>query len=244
MSARRFCAVLFDLDDTLYEERQYFRSGFSVIARSLQARGFGNSDETCALLEQFHHNEGRQKVLQKLAVRLGFPADWIPGLVDQFREHVPEIQLASDSTSVLQRLRANYRLGCVTDGWHAVQQRKTAALGVESLMDAIVFSDELGRAFWKPDARPFLVCCERLGVRPQEAVFVGDNPERDIAGAHAAGLYTVRLRRTGGYFGASECSNVHATDTEITSLEELPRILDALESAGPLAAKSSYTTGA
>lgn len=241
MSTRRFHAVLFDLDDTLYEERQYFHSGFSVVARSLQARGFGSSVETCALLEQFHHNEGRHDVLQKLALRLGFPADWIPELVEQIREHVPEIALAGDTVGVLQQLRANYHLGCVTDGWHAVQQRKTVALGVASLMDVIVFSDELGRAFWKPDARPFVLCCERLGVRPQEAVFVGDNPERDIVGAHAAGLYTVRLRRTGAYFGESECSDAGATGAEITGLDQLPGILDALESRRPNSAQPIHT---
>ena len=57
-------AILFDLDDTLYEERQYFRSGFSVAARELERRGVGKVEETVRLLEHLFLHESRERVFR------------------------------------------------------------------------------------------------------------------------------------------------------------------------------------
>jgi len=231
MKAARIKAVIFDLDDTLYEERQYFRSGFAVVAQTLEQRGFGSGGRIALLLDNFHHAEGRQEVFQKLAVRLGFPENWVPELVELFRSHQPAIELAAEVRELLVRLRDVYqlRLGCVTDGWLAVQRRKVDALNVEPLLDVLVIADELGRNFWKPHPHPFHTCCTRLGVEPEEAVFVGDNPERDILGARRAGLATVRLRRPGAYFEAMETVNAEARpDFEISRLTELERLFGRL----------------
>lgn len=217
-------AVIFDLDDTLYEERQFSRSGFAVVAEHLEQRGIGPRERTAELLDHFHHAEGRQQVFQKLATRLGFPEGWVPEIVKLFRSHRPVIEMAADAHELLTRLRATYRLrlGCVTDGWLAVQQRKIEALGVEPLLDALVIADEWGRDFWKPHPKPFHTCCARLGVEPSEALFVGDNPERDMVGAHRAGLTSIRIRRPGGYFEATEFGGTEARpDFEIRQLTEL-----------------------
>lgn len=224
MRTAKLKAVIFDLDDTLYEERQFFHSGFVVVAAYLEQRGIGPAGKTTELLDHFHHAEGRQQVFQKLAARLGFPEDWVAEIVELFRSHYPVIGLAADALEVLPRLRASYRLrlGCVTDGWLAVQRRKIEALKVEPLLDALVIADEWGREFWKPHPQPFHTCCARLGVEPNEAVFVGDNPERDMVGARRAGLASIRIRRPGGYFAEAEFVGTEVrADLEIRQLTEL-----------------------
>jgi putative hydrolase of the HAD superfamily len=215
-------AILFDLDDTLYEERQFFRSGFSWVARMLEERGRGAHEQTLALLEQWHHGESREGVFQKLAARLDFPEAWIPELVLAFRSHEPVISLAPDAADVLPRLRDRYRLGCITDGWAAVQRRKLAALGVTPLLDAVVVADDFGRDRWKPHPFPFQRCCELLAVDPADALFVGDNPFRDLPGALRAGLRTARIRRDGAYFAAAEAETARlVADLDVRDLFEL-----------------------
>ena len=232
MSTARFKAVIFDLDDTLYEERLYFRSGFSVVAKYLEQRGVGPCGKTAELLDGFHHLEGMQRVFQKLAARLGFSEDWVPEIVELFRSHRPVIELAADARELLPRLHASHRLrlGCVTDGWLAVQRRKVEALGVEPLLDTLVIADEWGgRDFWKPHPKPFHTCCARLGVEPGETVFVGDNPERDMVGARRAGLASIRIRRPGGYFTTAEFGESEArSDFDIRQLTELEPLLARL----------------
>lgn len=230
MSAPRLRAILFDLDDTLYEERLFFRSGFRHVATVLWGRGLAPVEDLCQRLEFLHHHLDRATVFQHLAADYRFPTDWIPELVALFRDHPPDIQLAADTLEVLPRLRASYRLGCVTDGWGQVQRRKVAALGVEALLDVIVFTDDHGREFWKPHPRPFLDGCAALGVAPAEAVFVGDNPARDMVGAAAAGLRAVRIRRPGAYFTArQDPPNLPRGQPEITDLRGLAGILAHLE---------------
>ena len=64
-----------------------------------------------------------------------------------------------------------------------------AGLGLAAHLDAVVLPSEAGTA--KPDPRIFGLALERLGVSPAEAIFLGDDAERDLAGARAAGLRAV-----------------------------------------------------
>ena len=219
-------AIIFDLDDTLYEERDFFRGGFAAVAEELTRRRVARAEHAAAMLEYYHHAESRGGVFQKLAAELGFPPEWIPELVARFRAHEPRIQLASDAAAVLPRLKTRFRLGCVTDGWAEVQRRKISALGVSTYLDAMLVTDELGTEFWKPHARPFQECCRLLGVDPSATLVVGDNPERDIAGARNAGLRSVRIRRSGGYFANKEFTELmHQADFEVSDLHALDDLL-------------------
>ncbi len=218
-------AVIFDLDDTLYEERQFFRSGFNAVAEFLAKRGIGPASDVVQALEHFHHQEGREQVFQKLAVRMGFPPEWIQEMVSVFRQHRPAIHLCEDARTVLPRLRQRFRLGCVTDGWAAVQRAKLAALGVAPPLDAVDVAADFGRPFWKPHPLPFQKCCVALGVPPEEAVFVGDNPERDLAGARSAGMLAIRMRRAGSYFEFRATGSPAAAIAEVRDLFQLEEVL-------------------
>ncbi|HEX9821813.1 MAG TPA: HAD family hydrolase [Methylomirabilota bacterium] len=223
-------AVLFDLDDTLYREDDFACSGFGAVAQELESRGVGRAAALHGMLASIHVTEGREHVLDKLAARLNFPGDWVPGLVERYRAHVPTITLAPDAVRALARLRGRYRLGCVTNGWAAVQRRKIAALGLGTLLDAIVVADDHGRRHWKPSPLPFLHCCRLLGVSPAESVHVGDDPERDVRGARNAGIASVRVRRE-----PADCPDDARPACEVLSLDELERVLDDLNRAGPAA---------
>ncbi len=217
-------AILFDLDDTLYLEGQFFRSGFAAVALKLESEGVGTAGEIFKVFESIHFLEGREQVFDKAATRIPFPADWVPELVELFRAHDPDINPAPEVVDSLRRLRSKYKLGLVTDGFSQVQRRKIAALGIEKSLDAIVIADDFGREHWKPSPFPILTCCERLGSSPWEAVFVGDNPERDIAGALNAGAIPVRIHRPGSYFyDPSKIEN--ASHPNIASLLELETLL-------------------
>lgn len=219
-------AVVFDLDDTLYNERDFFRSGFTAVAQVLKERGVQDAAAAVSWLEQYHHNESRSGVFQKLAGQLGFSPEWIPALVSVFRSHRPAIRLADDALEVLPRLRESFRLGCVTDGWAAVQRGKIEALGISGMLDAIVIADDHGRDYWKPHARPFLECCQSLGVAPAEALFVGDNPERDLLGAHNCGMPFVWIRRPGACFSLQGPANPGMMPRcEVADLRELEQWL-------------------
>jgi putative hydrolase of the HAD superfamily len=218
-------AVLFDLDDTLYAEADYVRSGFAAVADELADRGHGDASEMSALFASIHFGEGRDYVFNKAAARIGFPESDIGGLVAVYREHRPRgLAFHDEVVDVLARLRSTYRLGVVTDGWTVIQSNKVAALGLRDHVDHVFLTDSLGRAHWKPHPLPFARTLEALGASANEAIFVGDNPERDVAGARAAGLGAVRIRRGDAYFGEVEDEALKA-DHDVRDLLELEALL-------------------
>lgn len=91
----------------------------------------------------------------------------------------------------LTHLSALVPVGIVTDGDPRIQRAKLHALDLR--VKLFVCSDEMGREFRKPHVFPFKRAAVVLRVRASDCVFVGDDPGRDIAGATAAGMRTVRV---------------------------------------------------
>jgi len=216
-------AVLFDLDDTLYPEWQFYESGFATVATELARRGVGDEALLRKRMEFLHHHQGRGGVFDHLAQEFHFPPEWVPALVRLFHEHRPRVHLPNESVATLKELRPHYRLGIITDGHAAVQRRKIRALDVESLVDAVVVTDDRGRAYWKPHPQPVLDCCALLNVNPRDAVLVGDNPERDVLAAQSAGVAGIRLRQ--GHFHNCDAPPGLQCFCEIQSLGDLPTVL-------------------
>jgi putative hydrolase of the HAD superfamily len=189
-------AVLFDLDDTLYPEREFVDGGFRAVGRFL-APHVGRSLPTIVRrLRALHDRDGRGRLFDTLLAELGRPHD--PDLVLAallaYRTHHPHLTPFPDVAETLDRLRkGDMATGLVSDGLSAVQARKLASLpAVARRLDIIVMTEELGPANAKPSPVPFRVACLALGVAPERAVYVGNDPRKDFAGARAAGLATIR----------------------------------------------------
>jgi putative hydrolase of the HAD superfamily len=210
-------AFLFDLDDTLYPEQQFVRGGLRAVARRLAARFDREADAVERELVEILARDGRGKVFDTFLARRGIAAaGLVPALVRAYREHTPELSLDPEALPLLARLRAlGLRLGLVTDGLAAVQRRKIAALGLDAWFEAIVCTDELGPDQAKPSPRPFLAALARLGVAPQEAYHVGNDPTRDVAGAQAAGLRAVLIASD------ASCPRAVTPDLVVRRLSEL-----------------------
>ncbi len=137
---------------------------------------------------------------------------------------VPGTVVFSDAPPILETLRkAGVKLGIVTNASQTMAMRD-AELEAHGLLD--FFPDcRLSAAdvgYIKPDRRIFQCALERLGTAPAETVFIGDNPEADIAGALSVGMKAVlRLGRRDQ--GDGELADFQP---RLRSLEQLPAILD------------------
>lgn len=121
------------------------------------------------------------------------PAD----VATAYREAVAEATTPIDGAEALVRtLAEEYAVGLLTDGPTRAGRSKLRALGWSDLFDAAVVTGEVSDG--KPDPRGFEVVCERLGVTPDQAVYVGDDPDLDVAGATAAGMAVVQVLYEGG----------------------------------------------
>jgi putative hydrolase of the HAD superfamily len=184
-------AVLFDLDGTLYDrdalanelfERQYrvFEAELAGVSRERFLRDAHEMDE---------HGHGEKQSGYVRLVRSWQLDDGLASrLCDHFFTALDELLAPSaEAAETLRALRARgHKLGVITNGPSPLQRRKLARLGLERWFDSIVVSGEEGVR--KPDAEIFRRALARLDVAAHEALFVGDHPVADVAGAHGAGL--------------------------------------------------------
>lgn len=224
-------AVLFDLDDTLYPEREFVLSGFRAVA-SWSERRFGiPADTSLPQLTRLYEDGIRFKTFDMwLAAHHSGTSVPIADLVRVYREHTPVLHPFPDTMRTLETLRGRYRLGLLTDGVRAVQEKKVAALGIARYFQTITYSDALGRDAWKPSPTPYRATLQALQVEPEAAVYVGDNPAKDFLGARRAGMRSIRIRRLQcEHTDAEYPSQDHVPDCSIVTLDELPAALHRME---------------
>lgn len=135
----------------------------------------------------------------------------------------PGVRAFEDAGMVLQTLcAAGIRTGLVTNTSLPMWMRdvELSAFGLKQYLEVRLTAGDVGKL--KPHPKPFLVAADHLGVKPEEAVFVGDQLFYDIAGARAAGLRAVWIRRG---LNNDDDGSVKP-DATIDALVELFNILD------------------
>lgn len=217
--ARR--ALIFDLDDTLYPERRFALSGFAAVASHVERVDGVPAATSMRVLVTALARRHRASAFQRLAEAAGLGTPRIDEWIEVYRTHTPRLRLARAVRRLLVDLRQHWPLAVVTNGLKDVQQRKVAALGLDRLIDTIVFAGLPGEG-GKPAPEPFHAACEALGVEPACAVHVGDDLIYDVRGARGAGLRTIQLRRRGRHVTSSDA------DAVIERLSDVPAVAERL----------------
>ncbi len=223
--------VIFDLDDTLYDEIEYCKSGFAAVAEFLaELTGTPSAGHIfTALWSQFtagNHTRSFNAALDEL--EMSYDDKFIRELVDVYRNHVPRITLPEDSREVLGELRTKYTLALLTDGFLPAQQLKVRALGIEDCFKSIVYTEQLGRGFWKPSPVGFERIMQDLDEQPQNMVYVADNEEKDFIAPNKLGFLTIQLIRLAGVHKSISRQSGAAAQHVAHQIRQLPAILEQL----------------
>lgn len=218
----RVDCLLFDLDDTLFDQMHYLQGAFRAAADTCGTEFASRLARAMVqVTEELGSSCGRifDEALRREAVNLDDAA--IRRMVGAFRAHQPEqLSCFPGVREGLVELSQRWPLGLITDGPVETQVAKLHALGIEPLFSAVVLSDKIGgRTTRKPSPVPYRAALDTLGVRPERAVYVGDNPTKDFVGARALGMATVRIRT--GEYRHLEAQPGHEADWVLDSLVEL-----------------------
>lgn len=198
----RLQMVVFDLDDTLYPEKDFVRGGLEAAARRLderQGRPTGALEVFLEILER----RGVDHLFDQGLPDMGVPPepDLIRDLVEAFRNHKPRITPHAGVTDLLQRLvDRGARLGLITDGPLPVQRGKWDALGLTVPFDPVLFTDGLGgRERWKPHPAAFQEVQQQTGLSGKALAMVGDRPDKDFPAPDSLGWRTLRVMYPGSF---------------------------------------------
>jgi putative hydrolase of the HAD superfamily len=196
-------AVLFDLDDTLFDHRRSARAALRTVherhAADLEFEAFERHH--AIYLEEMHlevlagrlglddaRRERFRRVFQALGVTLD--AAEVDRVASAYRSGYMEARRALDgSAALLAALRPHARIAIVTNNLLEEQQDKLKFCGLAPFVDVLVASEEAGVS--KPDPEIFRIALDRVGAAADDAVMVGDSWANDVAGARAAGIRAI-----------------------------------------------------
>lgn len=214
--------LIFDLDDTLYDETTYVRSGFKAASEYLSTEyKLSNKNINIQLLDEFKLGRGKifDNVLQQNNI---FSKKLVKKCLSIYRLHLPEISLSKSAENCLKRFD-KYPLYIVTDGNKVVQYNKIKALGLENQVKSFYITHRYGIHNSKPSPYCFLKICEREQVLPEKVVYIADNISKDFVGIKPLGFKTIQVK-TGQYASIKKPVEYHA-DLQIDSLDELTELL-------------------
>lgn len=230
-------AILFDLSGTLIEEysdvlntkQGYYEILFKAIHSSLEKDGI--SVDWTLFKDHYEQVRTKQKMISEQTLReydmcerisdtlhffnhdLPPTSDIIRRAIDTYMNiYIGFIQTKESAHDILKTMAVKYKLGLVTNfAYYPAVYRILDQFDLRRFFKVVVISGEVG---WKkPSLRIFEVALSQLSIKPEEAVFIGDDYEVDIIGAKKVGMKTILLSK--------EPINNEKADVKIKHLKEL-----------------------
>lgn len=197
---RSIKGVIFDLDDTLYSEKQYIKSGYKKIGEFL-----GREEAEEKLWEYF---EGGKQAVDEYLAEIGMKEKKSECLM-VYRNQVPEIELYDGVKELIHELKQKgVKVGIITDGRTEGQKAKLKALGLDKMIDDIIITDELGGIqFRKPNDISFRIIQNRWRLSFEQIIYVGDNPNKDFQAPKQLGMRWVCYDNKDGLYSQNRLQN-------------------------------------
>lgn len=182
---------IFDLDDTLYDERQYVDSGLRAVARFAADRWQLDEDISYQTMQTLLDSKGRGHIFDDLLAPYGLATKAnVKACVSCYRLHQPQISMQQHH-ELLQQLPKPLYL--VTDGNKIVQQKKVQALGIEHYFERVFITHRFGIKHAKPSTYCFELIKKVERCNWEDMTYIGDNPAKDFVNLNKLGMKTVRV---------------------------------------------------
>jgi putative hydrolase of the HAD superfamily len=211
--------LVFDLDDTLYPEITFVKSGFKAVADYLQINYGCNKDEvyhyTLQLLKKNGRGEIFNDVLKKYEL---YSNQLVKKCIRIYRLHKPHIELCAEAVKCLKRF-SHFPVYIVTDGNKIVQANKVKALQLQNFVKHIYITYRHGLKYSKPSPYCFKLIAKKEKTSFDKIIYIGDNPVKDFIGIKPLGFKTVRLLQ--GNFKDVKADDEHEAHITIRNLNEL-----------------------
>lgn len=210
-SKGRIKGVIFDLDDTLYSEKEYVWSGYKAVSEYLG----GRYEEKLA-----HYFEAGKLAIDELLKELGceYKKEKVLGV---YRRHKPDIHLYDGVKEIFEGLRnRGIKIGIITDGRPEGQRNKLEALGLD--VDDVIITDELGGVqFRKPCDIAFRMMAIKWRLDSADIIYIGDNPSKDFQAPQQLGMRSIWFKNQDGLYQDCVESNIPCIESFIDLREVL-----------------------
>jgi len=190
--------IIFDLDNTLLDFWRFKRESAIAAAKAMRKHGWKLSEkETVKRIFAIYHTKGieYQKTFAKLVYGQGYKGNEAEriqqaAILAYSRKKMGSLKAYPGIKQALSKLKKRgYKMAVLSDAPRNKAWQRLILTGLDKYFVKVGTFHDTGKQ--KPDKAPFLAMCKKLKAKPKECIFVGDNPERDIAGAKAVGMRTI-----------------------------------------------------
>jgi len=223
-------AILFDLDNTLLDFSGFKRETALAAAKAMKRTGVPLSEkELYARIFKVYDEKGIEYQRTFGDVLYGLQLDQHQlerarqaAVIAYTKKKYECIKPRSKVIQVLSSLKRKYKIGIVTDAPREKAWQRLILVGLDGFFYPVVtYNDTLEH---KPSMKPFELAIFLLKVKPEEVLFVGDNPERDVIGAKRAGLKTCLAK----YGCIDYKEEMDVADYTIEKIDELKNVIENL----------------
>jgi len=185
--------ISFDLDNTLYDEYEYFKNTFKIIAVFLEKSEKIDPKITENLLNKILNEKGKHyhHLFDDFVKHLELDEKYLKKFLSLYKSSKKKITYFPGIPNLLNSLKTQYGLSIITSGIYAAQKNKINLLKAEQFFDHIIYSSKL--KFDKPNEYPFRYLLKKIRLTAKEVVYVGDNPFTDFTGANKLGMLTISV---------------------------------------------------
>jgi len=190
--------LIFDLDDTLYNEIDYRHSGIKAVGRYIE-----NVYRTKIVDELMNAAETQTDFLEAACKIAALPSTIKETLLWVYRLHMPDIRLDHETALFLEQVQQDgFRVAVLTDGRSITQRLKLKALGLDHL--PVYISEEYSSS--KPDQKRFEQVMNDAAA--ENYVYIADNPSKDFVAPNSLGWLTVGIRGGERNIHSQDCSSL------------------------------------
>lgn len=217
--------IVFDLDDTLYDEINFVKSGFKAVCSYFSLKYKLNEELFYSKMIEFLDKDGRGKVFDNVLEYFDiFNKTNVKRSISLYRTHIPKITLKKEAIAILEHFNSkNIPLYLVTDGNKLVQYNKILALDIEKYLKKAFITHRYGIQHSKPSPYCFLKIAKNEKVNNSDIVYIGDNVNKDFVGIKPLGFRTIKIEN--GMFKNAIKSDEYQAEYNIKNLDELKNII-------------------
>ncbi|MCD6130774.1 MAG: TIGR02253 family HAD-type hydrolase [Candidatus Hydrothermae bacterium] len=223
-------AVVFDLDNTLVDFMKMKEMAVEGAVEAMIDAGLPlRKEDAIKKIYEIYDREGieDQKVFDKFLSETFGRIDYkilAAGIVGYRKAKEAALVLYPHvHYTLMELLKMGKRLAVISDAPKLQAWTRLAQTGLHHYFEVVVTFDDTGKR--KPDPEPFIFALDKLNVRPEESIMIGDWAERDIIGAKTIGMVTVFAR-----YGNTFDTRISGADYEVDDIQELLTIIKELDS--------------
>jgi len=211
-------AVFFDLDGTLYDDRIYVEAGLRSAATYICSVHDVNTFED--MIWEYAVKRNFKTVFDYIIASYEIPGVDLDDLIEAYHDCDPSINPYPEAEQILTTLPDSCQTAVISGGKYG--EKKLQQLGIADEFDKVYITPNNDTS--KQEPAPFETVLDALEVEPQQAVFVGDNPELDFYWPNKLGMTTIWTRRPHTLFNSPDSPELRP-DYVLPDLSLVPEII-------------------